>query len=200
CVALLVHVALLFVDLPRSAPPEPPAQPTGPIILRPPIPPPPISEPPVVVRTETDRLLPVPDPDPDDLEPFREEAPTVVPNWSDLDVELDPIVNPVAPPQRGPTQILPGVSPPRLIPESRVQPIYPELARVTRVEGNVILQAVVRSDGTVGEIRVLRCNRPNLGFEEAAIEAVRQWRYEPARQHGRPVDVYFTVYVEFRLR
>jgi TonB family protein len=39
-----------------------------------------------------------------------------------------------------------------------------------------------------------------LGFEEEAIEAIRQWRYEPGRQNGVPVDVYFTVVVEFVLQ
>lgn len=46
---------------------------------------------------------------------------------------------------------------------------------------------------------MLRSNRPNLGFEEAAIAAVRKWRYEPAMQKGREVEVYFTVVVEFEL-
>ncbi len=88
---------------------------------------------------------------------------------------------------------------PKLIQESKVQPEYPELARVARLEGNVILQAIIHADGTVGDLEVLRCNRPNMGFEDAAIEAVRHWRYEPATQNGKPVEVYFTVFVEFKL-
>jgi protein TonB len=91
------------------------------------------------------------------------------------------------------------VTNPQLIPESKVEPEYPELARVARLEGNVILQAVIHSDGTVGEIEVLRSSRPNMGFEDAAIDAVKQWEYNPALQNGRPVDVYFTVFVEFKL-
>jgi protein TonB len=81
-----------------------------------------------------------------------------------------------------------------------VKPEYPELARVARIEGRVILQAIILKNGTVGEIEVLNCNRPNMGFEEAAIGAVRQWRYVPATQGGRPVDVYFTVRVDFDLQ
>jgi protein TonB len=88
---------------------------------------------------------------------------------------------------------------PELIPESRVQPEYPELARVVKQETRVILQAIVQSDGTVGGIEVLRCDRPGLGFEEAAIDAVSLWRYRPAMQGGRPVAVYFTVVVDFQL-
>ncbi len=90
-----------------------------------------------------------------------------------------------------------GVTQPEL--ETKVQPDYPEMARLARTSGRVILQAVIQPDGSVGEIQVLRCNRPNLGFEEAAIGAVKQWRYRPATQNGRPVAVYFTVMVEFRV-
>ena len=46
---------------------------------------------------------------------------------------------------------------------------------------------------------VLRCSRPNMGFEQAAIDAVQNWMYKPALQNGRPVEVYFTVFVEFKL-
>ena len=70
---------------------------------------------------------------------------------------------------------------------------------MARLEGSVILQAVVRRDGTVGELHVLRCTEPNMGFEEAAMDAVVQWLYEPATQDGRPVDVFFTVFVDFSL-
>ena len=70
---------------------------------------------------------------------------------------------------------------------------------MARLEGNVILQAIIHDDGTVGDIEVLRCNRPSMGFEEAAIAAVQTWRYKPALQNGRPVEVFFTVFVEFKL-
>jgi TonB family protein len=101
------------------------------------------------------------------------------------------------------TPLLAGVGDvtnPVLIPASKVGPVYPEDAKVERVEGIVILQAVVFHDGTVGDIELLRANRPNMGFEDAAIEAVRQWRYEPAIQDGVPVDVYFTIFIDFSLR
>ncbi len=97
--------------------------------------------------------------------------------------------------------LVPGgnVTNPELIAESKVQPEYPEVARVTRTQGTVILRAVIQSDGTVGEIEVLRCDHPRLGFEDAAVGAVKQWRYRPATQLGGPVAVYFTIVVEFRL-
>jgi TonB family protein len=80
-----------------------------------------------------------------------------------------------------------------------LKPEYPELARVARIEGRVILQAVVLQDGTVGAVEVLSCNRPGLGFEDSAVDAVSRWFYEPARKGGNPMDVYFTVRVDFEL-
>jgi TonB family protein len=93
-----------------------------------------------------------------------------------------------------------GVTYPELIPESRVQPRYPEIARKAKVAGRVILQAIVRRDGSVGDIQVLSSPGKRFGFDEAAIAAVRQWRYKPGLQNGKPVDVYWTVVVDFPLQ
>jgi len=93
-----------------------------------------------------------------------------------------------------------GVTNPELILETRVQPKYPEIARKAKVAGRVILQAIVRQDGSVGDIQVLSSPGKNFGFDESAVEAVRQWRYKPGLQNGKPVDVYFTVVVEFTLK
>ena len=70
--------------------------------------------------------------------------------------------------------------------------------RIKRLE-NVILQAVITKSGTVEDVKVLRVDKPNIGFESAAVAAVEQWRYKPATQAGRPVDVYFTINVSFTL-
>ena len=92
-----------------------------------------------------------------------------------------------------------GVSNPVLIESSKVDPYYPKKARNQKLSGQVILQAVVKADGSVGELLIIRCNRPAVGFEEATKDAVRQWRYEPATKNGQPVDVYFTVVVDYSL-
>jgi TonB family protein len=89
-----------------------------------------------------------------------------------------------------------GIDPPTLIRE--VRPIYTDEARRQHIEGDVILEIVVRSDGTVGNIRVRRSL--GGGLDQRAIEAVRQWRFNPARRHGTPVDVAVEVAVEFKLR
>ena len=85
-------------------------------------------------------------------------------------------------------------------PESKVSPVYPEAAREERLEARVILQAVVRADGTVGDLEMLSSSSDRQEFADAAIAAVEQWRYEPATRNGKPVNVYFTIRVEFELR
>jgi len=65
------------------------------------------------------------------------------------------------------------------------------------VAGDVILEVVIRRDGTVGDIRVLR--GLGAGLEERAEDAVRSWRFSPARRLGEPVDVIVEVAVEFSL-
>ena len=94
---------------------------------------------------------------------------------------------------------LDGVTNPRLIRTTSVAPKYPEVARRRKVEGRVILQCVVRKDGSVGDFKVLQAPGQGLGFEEAAISAVRLWKYEPGLKDGKPVDVYFTIVVDFTL-
>ena len=89
-----------------------------------------------------------------------------------------------------------GIDPPTLVRE--VRPVYTDEARRQRLEGDVILEIVVRSDGTVGSIRVKRSL--GGGLDQRAIDAVRQWRFNPARRHGTPVDVAVEVAVEFKLR
>ena len=99
--------------------------------------------------------------------------------------------------------LMPGVGDvtmPELIASSKVAPAYPEIARVSRTEGRVILKAVILKDGTVAELEVVRVVPERFGFAEAAEAAVRHWRYKPALQGKTPVDVYMTVVVDFDLK
>jgi TonB family protein len=130
-------------------------------------------------------------------EPRRQVVPRI--DAPSVDVQA---VEPEPPPSVGVLPFRPGmagVSFPVLPENSRVLPIYTRLARQAGVSGKVILEAVVRADGSVGEVKVLRSPGAHLGFDEAAIQAVRQWRYRPGMQNGRPVTVSFTVVVEFVL-
>ena len=79
----------------------------------------------------------------------------------------------------------------------KVEPAYPDVARRARIEGKVILQAVVDKEGNVDEVTVLSSNNPM--FNDSAIEAVKQRKYKPALQNGKPVSIYFTIRVDFIL-
>lgn len=76
------------------------------------------------------------------------------------------------------------------------QPIYPPLARQARIQGTVRLEAVISRDGTIENLTVLS-GHPLL--ISAAMEAVRQWRYQPTLLNGVPVEVETTVEVHFTL-
>jgi TonB family protein len=79
-----------------------------------------------------------------------------------------------------------------------VKPDYTEEARRRGLEGDVVLEIVVRGDGTVGAVKLLQSL--GGGLDQRAIDAVRQWRFSPARRYGTPVDVMVEVAVEFKLR
>ncbi len=105
-----------------------------------------------------------------------------------------------APGNEGPVgEFDPGVVSPVLIAATRALPKYPDPARRASIQGTVILMIVIRADGTVGEVEVVRSPDQRFGFDLAAIEAVKRWRYQPALMHGRPVAVYAQVMVEFTL-
>ena len=78
-----------------------------------------------------------------------------------------------------------------------VAPEYPALAIATRVQGRVVLDCVIDEDGRVSSVTVLE-SHPLL--EEAAVDAVRRWRYLPTLLNGTRVSVLLTVTVDFRLR
>jgi protein TonB len=78
-----------------------------------------------------------------------------------------------------------------------VLPAYPEIARVARVEGTIIMEAVLDTNGRVTQLRVLK-SVPML--DQAAVSAVRQWRYTPSLYGGHPVSVLMTITVRFALQ
>jgi protein TonB len=205
-VAVAIHAAALVVRIPEIAQELlPERKPETVIVVRRYVPPPPRVEQRQVARRPVTRKVALPDPTPDEPEPIREPEPEIAefePLLTDVEVLIGVPALPEVPPAPSLEPLLPGVggvSNPVLIEETKVTPLYPELARMARVEGNVILQALIHADGSVGRLTVLRCTRPAFGFEDSAVDAVRQWRYEPATVDGRPVEVYFTVFVEFVL-
>lgn len=80
----------------------------------------------------------------------------------------------------------------------KVEPSYPQTARRAGLGGRVTLRAVIAEDGSVASVEVFAST--NSLFDDAAVEAVRKWRYRPALMNGRPVRVYFSVVVNFIVR
>ena len=80
---------------------------------------------------------------------------------------------------------------------SKVEPTYPEAARKARMEGVVILEAIITDHGTVEEVKVLKSVNPLL--DASATRAVQSWKYKPTTLNGRAVRVYLTVTVTFNL-
>lgn len=78
----------------------------------------------------------------------------------------------------------------------RVEPVYPAEARLLRLEGPVILAAVVMEDGTVGDVKVIE-GPPEL--VSSAVEAVKHWRYEPYKLDGEPLKNEIGIRIDFKL-
>jgi TonB family protein len=77
-------------------------------------------------------------------------------------------------------------------------PAYTEEARKARAEGIVVIQAVIRRDGTVDSIKVLR--GLGYGLDESAIHTIAdKWRFRPGTRNGEAVDVQANIEVSFRL-
>ena len=106
-----------------------------------------------------------------------------------------PPVAVVAPSQtKTPIPLHSGIRPPERV--VYAAPVYPVVARATRVEGMVIIEATIDEQGNVTQTRVLR-SIPLL--DEPAVTAVRQWKFSPTLLNGVPVPIVMTVTVNFKL-
>ena len=101
---------------------------------------------------------------------------------------------PVAPVFPAPIRLSTGITPPSRT--KYVAPIYPDMARLGKVQGIVIIEAIIGVDGRVEHARVLR---PHMMLDEAALAAVRGWEYTPTLLNGTPTPVIMTVTVVFKL-
>jgi protein TonB len=180
--ALVLHAAVLIARMPDWGP-EPvrvdaPVEQAMKVQFLTPAPP---KAPPKPPEPEK-KKIPRPDPTPDKPEPRKEAPPPAPPDT--------PPGPPAPPAQTGPVRVAPGQGPGLV---KKVEPIYPPIARSARLEGSVVVDAVILKDGTVSEVKVL--NSSNRMFDQACIDAVRQWRFTPGSQ-----DVVLTVTVNFTLR
>ena len=102
------------------------------------------------------------------------------------------------PPPSGPqVRFIPYDDPP--VPLTPIRPKYPEIAQEAGIEGTVYIQAFIDVKGRVKELKVIK-GIPNTGLDEAAIEAIRKTRFRPAKQRERPVGVYISIPVNFKLK
>lgn len=196
-VALALHAVLLAVQLPELAANEPPPPEKAKVYVVEQVrfkqpPPPKTPELPPLEPT----VIPYPDPTPDDLEPIREPV-EVRP---EIELPPDVIIDiPEGPPPSedpvGPVPVGGDVTAPLKI--YHPSPGYTEVARRARIEGYVLIQAVVDKQGNVVDAKILK-GLP-LGLDQEALRTVRTWKFEPATLNGKPVDVYFSLNVRFSL-
>ncbi|MBV9495313.1 MAG: TonB family protein [Acidobacteria bacterium] len=117
---------------------------------------------------------------------------------STASVEPPPVPAPSEPPPGGGVYaVVPagGTQPEEV---DRVVPRYPPLARRANVAGAVVIRGIVRRDGTIDNVEIIKDLPYGLG--DAARDAVSRWRFRPATYRGEPIDVYYTVTVNFRLQ
>jgi len=79
----------------------------------------------------------------------------------------------------------------------QVKPEYPQLAKITRTQGVVVLEALIRRDGSIDSLRVVSGHQL---LTQAALDAVKQWKYQPTLLNGEPVEVVTTITVTFTLQ
>jgi protein TonB len=163
------------------------------------------------------RPMPFPDPTPDDPEPLyetvTEAAPQIIGQISN-ELSIGDVTAPPGPGGMGGTSRGPGtgggaggpgdgvysVGGGVMSPQVLVQPLplYTEEARKARVEGIVVIEAIIRKNGTVDNFRVVR--GLGYGLDESAINTIAtKWRFKPGMLNGQPVDVRANIEVSFRL-
>jgi periplasmic protein TonB len=183
--ALALHATVLIARMPdwRDDPARvdaPKEQQMKVQFLRPPPPKAP-PKPPEPVK----KKVPRPDPTPDEPEPIKDPPP---PPPTPAPSTAPP--SPMPAQEMGPVRVSAGQGPGLI---KKVEPQYPAIARTARLEGHVVVDAIIRKDGSVSDVKVLKSSNPM--FEQACIEAVRQWRFTPGTQ-----DVILTVSVNFTLK
>jgi periplasmic protein TonB len=188
-------LATLLVAPPPPPPPPPPPQPTQIIHVKP-----------QVHLMDAGKLV-APKVIPKDVKIIKEEAEPDMGGMSggvvggvaggSMGGTIGGVIGSVAPPppkQQSRIRVGGNVTAARVL--NRVNPVYPPLARQTRISGTVRLHAIIAKDGTVQQLEVMS-GHPLL--VQAALDAVRQWRYQPTLLNGEPVEVDTTVDVIFSL-
>ncbi len=138
------------------------------------------------------------EPVPYDAAPTLEPDASSVPQGDGLSAIVSSSNNAVPPPPlpapEGPVRVGGQVKEPRLI--SSTKPVYPALAQKTAVQGDVVIETTIDKNGSVAKMHVV--SGPSL-LRDAALNAVRQWKYEPLLLNNQPISVQMMVTVKFRL-
>ena len=87
---------------------------------------------------------------------------------------------------------------PRVV--SEVKPDYTVEAKQQGIQGIVELSVVVKDDGTVGDVKVIKSLDDKYGLDDQAVIAMKKWRFKPGTKDGKPVAVEVTVEMSFKLR
>jgi TonB family protein len=93
--------------------------------------------------------------------------------------------------------VVDGVTLAKVKPGTQLQPYYPATARTTNHRAEVVVSLQVLENGKVGEVEVLDASVSDLGFEQSAADAVKQWRFHPALEDGRPIETVTLVRLTF---
>ncbi|OGF68098.1 MAG: hypothetical protein A2Y62_05690 [Candidatus Fischerbacteria bacterium RBG_13_37_8] len=194
--AVIIHLIIFVIRFPQQVHQITEGPPPDIIrVNRPEVKLPPRPNPPIDKKFKT---LPVPDPTPDEPEPIIEQKPIQpeddFPTDNDSNIFIDsagPPLNPDAPARI-------GENGEQAVLKYKVEPEYPEEARRARIEGVVILEAVIKKDGTVGDVEVIKSVEPSL--DQAAIKAIKQFLFIPGKINGKPVNSYFIAGITFKLQ
>ena len=143
------------------------------------------------------KKVPIPDPTPDEPEPIRlpEEIDTEI-QIPDTDIIFGIPEGPPPAEPEGPIRVGGDVQPPVKV--SAPSPQYTEIARKARIQGVVIVEAIIDKSGNVTNVKVLK-GLP-MGLDSAAADAVTKWKFKPATLNGKPVAVIYNLTVNFRLQ
>ena len=95
----------------------------------------------------------------------------------------------------GPGKVNPEVMEKQIV--HKVPPVYPEDAKRARIQGKVLLDAVIGKDGEVEQLKVISGPAP---LQQSSLDAVRQWTYKPFLLNGEPVEVKTTITVNYTLK
>lgn len=210
CLVLACHLAALALTFAHSNEPMPePEVVTPPTIVGIMLAPPPVAQP---------RLKPKPLPEPKP-QPKQQPKPTPAPLPKALSKPLpkappsekavsapqvQPASTPVKKTKTAPTKTVPAepaIQPPSAEAQglNNKAPLYPQLSRKKKEQGTVLLLILVKADGTVGEIQ-LKTSSGYARLDQAARQAVKRWRFQPALKEGQPIDFWYELPLKFSLK